>query len=433
MQPYLLRRQTLQELLSPGIIILPTAPERIRNNDCLYPYRFDSNFYYLTGFTEPEAVMVQILGEQPCSLLFCRAKHAEQEIWEGFRYGPDQAKDLFGFDKAYNVADIDTHLIALLKNQPRVYFPLGQDASWDQRLMRILNQARAESKGKSVSGEIRDIREPLHEMRLIKDDVEIDILRQAANINATAHRRAMQMTQPGLYEYSIEAELLHEYYRQGSRFLAYSSIVAGGANACVLHYTENNAELKQGELLLIDAGCEIAGYASDITRTFPISGQFTPAQKEVYDIVLAAQLAAIEVMQPGNSCVAPEEVALRILVQGLIDLDLCQGSVEGVIESEAYRQFYMHRIGHWMGLDVHDPSPSKQHGQWRTLRPGMVMTVEPGLYIRPADNVPRHLENIGIRIEDDVLITPTGCEVLTDAAPKTIAEIEALMSRDDAN
>jgi Xaa-Pro aminopeptidase len=433
MQLYLQRRQILQETLQPGVIILPTAPEHIRNNDCLYPYRFDSNFYYLTGFTEPEAVMVQVVGAKPQSILFCREKHPEREIWEGLRYGPEQAQTLFGFDEAYSIATLETQLIQLLQNQPCIYFPLGQDTGWDQRLIGIINHIKTQIRSTPAPTKIVDIRTILHEMRLIKDDIEIDILRQAGNINATAHRRAMQMTQPGLYEYSIEAELLHEYYRQGSRFLAYSSIVAGGANACVLHYTENNAELKQGELLLIDAGCEIAGYASDITRTFPISGQFTPAQKEVYDIVLAAQLAAIEVMQPGNSCVAPEEVALRILVQGLIDLDLCQGSVEGVIESEAYRQFYMHRIGHWMGLDVHDPSPSKQHGQWRTLRPGMVMTVEPGLYIRPADNVPRHLENIGIRIEDDVLITPTGCEVLTDAAPKTIAEIEALMSRDDVN
>jgi Xaa-Pro aminopeptidase len=416
--------------LQAGIIIIPTAPERIRNHDCLYPYRFDSNFYYLTGFTEPEAVMVQIIGDQPRSILFCREKHEEREIWEGFRYGPDQAKAIFGFDEAYSIDTLDTQLIRLLQGQPRIYFPLGQNTLWDKRLIAVLNQVRAQTRsGAHVPTEIIDIRETVYEMRLIKDTFEIDLLRRAGNINAGAHRRAMQITQAGLYEYTVEAEILHEYYRHGSRFPAYSNIVASGANACVLHYTENNAPLKEGELLLIDAGCEIEGYASDVTRTFPISGQFNSAQKEVYEIVLAAQLAAIETMKPGNSCVAPQDVSLRVLVQGLIDLGLCQGSVDGIIESETYRQFYMHRIGHWMGLDVHDPSQSKQNGQWRTLEPGMVMTIEPGLYIRPAKNVPAHLENMGIRIEDDILITQTGYEILTAAAPKTVVEIEAVMTQ----
>jgi Xaa-Pro aminopeptidase len=295
--------------------------------------------------------------------------------------------------------------------------------------MRALNQARTQSKGESVPSEIKDIRETLHEMRLIKDQVEIEILKRAGHINAGAHRRAMQATQPGLYEYEIEAEILHEYYRHGSRFPAYSNIVASGANACVLHYITNDTLLKAGDLLLIDAGCELEGYASDITRTFPISGRFTAAQKAVYEIVLAAQLAAIETMKPGNSCSAPHEASLRVLVQGLIDLGLCQGSVDGVIESEAYRQFYMHRIGHWMGLDVHDTGQYKQQGQWRALTTGMVMTIEPGLYIRPAENVPPALENIGVRIEDDILITATGYDVLSAAAPKTVEEIEAIMAQ----
>ena len=432
MQPYLSRRQTLQNILQPGILILPTAPEHIRNHDCLYPYRFDSNFYYLTGFTEPEAVMVHIIGNQPRSILFCREKHEEQEIWQGFRYGPDQAKEIFGFDETYSIDVVDTKLIQLLQNQPRIYFALGQNPVWDKRLIDLLTHTRTQVRsGAYAPTEIIDIRDTLYEMRLIKDSFEVDILRRAGHINAHAHRRAMQMTQAGLYEYAIEAEIIHEYYRHGSRFPAYSTIVASGANACILHYTDNNTQLKDKDLLLIDAGCEIAGYASDITRTFPVSGRFNAVQKAVYEIVLAAQLAAIATMKPGNSCAAPQDVSLRILVQGLIDLGLCQGSVDGLIESGAYRQFYMHRIGHWMGLDVHDPGQYKQNDQWRTLEPGMVMTIEPGLYIRPAHNVPAHFENIGIRIEDDILITQTGHEVLSAAAPKTIPEIEDVMMKRD--
>ena len=430
MLPYLARRQRLQNTLQSGIIILPTAPERVRNNDCLYPYRFDSHFYYLTGFTEPEAVMVQVLGEQPRTLLFCREKHPEREIWDGFRYGPEQAKTRFGFDEAHSIDTLSEQLCVLLADQPRIYYPLGQDRYWDKRLMRILNQIRAQArKGARTPTQMIDIRVMLDEMRLIKDADEIAILRQAGNINAGAHRRAMQATQAGLYEYSIEAELLHEYTRHGSRFPAYSTIVASGANACTLHYTDNNAQLNNGDLLLIDAGCEIAGYASDVTRTFPVNGRFSSAQKDVYEIVLAAQLAAIETIRPGNTWNTAQEAALHILVQGLIDLGLCQGSVAGVIESKTYQQFYMHGIGHWMGLDVHDVGEYKQDGEWRHLVPGIVMTVEPGLYIRPADNVPRHLENIGIRIEDDILVTEAGYENLSAAAPKTINDIETVMAQ----
>lgn len=432
MQPYIGRRQKLQDTLAPGIIIFPTAPEKVRNNDSHYPYRFDSSFYYLTGFAEPEAVMVQIVGDTPRSLLFCRDRHEEREIWEGSRYGPQAAGEKFGFSEAYSIDTLDNQLVTLLQDQPRIYFPLGQDKLWDKRLIRALNQVRAQArKGTNVPYEIIDIRRTTDEMRLIKDTHEIAILRRAGAINAGAHQRVMRSTRPDLYEYSLEAELLHEYYRHGSRFPAYSSIVAGGANACVLHYVENSAPLCDGELVLVDAGCELEGYASDITRTFPVNGRFSSAQKDVYEIVLAAQLAAIDVMQPGNPWNMPGDAALRILAQGMIDLGLCAGSVEGVIESESYRQFYMHGIGHWMGLDVHDAGQYKQAGQWRTFEPGIVMTIEPGLYIRAAENVPGHLENIGIRIEDDILITAQGHENLTRAAPKTIADIEAIMRQAD--
>lgn len=428
MQPYLARRQTLSERLSPGILILPTASEQVRNNDCLYPYRFDSNFYYLTGFSEPEAVLVQIIGDKPASILFCRDKHIEREIWDGKRFGPDAAKIEFGFDEAYSIDFLEEELLSLFQNQTRVYFPVGQNTSWDKRIINLLNEARANSRsGVTCPTELIDVRPTLGEMRLIKDSQEILLLKEAARINKDAHCRAMQATQAGLFEYSIEAEILYEYTRQGSRFPAYSTIVAGGANACVLHYIENNTQLRNGELLLIDAGCEVGGYASDVTRTFPVNGKFSAAQKEVYEIVLAAQLAAIDAVKPGQAWDIPHHVALRILVQGLIDLKLCQGSIDSVIETRAYQPFYMHKTSHWMGLDVHDAGLYTLNGNPRKLSSGMVMTIEPGLYIRKADNVPSHLEDIGIRIEDDILVTETGNENLSHAIPKTIKEIETLM------
>lgn len=428
MQPYLARRRKLSGHLLPGILILPTAFEQLRNNDCLYPYRFDSNFYYLTGFTEPEAVLVQIMGDKPKSILFCRDKHIEREIWNGKRFGPDAAKTMFGFDEAYSIDTLNEKLLSILQNQARVYFPLGQHSAWDTRITALLNQLRASVRnGITCPSEIVDIRPILGEMRLIKEPHEVDILREAARINKDAHYRAMRATQPGLFEYSVEAEIQYEYTRQGSRFPAYSTIVAGGANACILHYIENSARLNEGELLLIDAGCEVGGYASDVTRTFPINGKFSPAQKEVYDIVLTAQLAAIEAVIPNQPWDVPHQIALRILAQGLIDLKLCQGSIDSIIETRTYQQFYMHKTSHWMGLDVHDIGQYSINDMPRKLASGMVMTIEPGLYIRKADNVPSHLENIGIRIEDDILVTQTGNENLTAAIPKTTKDIETCM------
>ncbi|MDD2914114.1 MAG: Xaa-Pro aminopeptidase [Gallionella sp.] len=429
---YAQRRIRLLEKMQRGIAIIPTAPEVARNADSHYSYRHDSNFYYLTGFVEPEAVLVLVAGQsiQPRSILFCREKNPEREIWDGYRLGPNAAKEQFGFDATYPIAQLDEKLAELMGNQPVLFYPLGLNTEWDQRILKL----RAEVQAKSRSGirapdEIRDVRALLNEMRLFKDAHELNIMRRAATISTSAHQRAMQFTRPGQFEYQIEAEILHEFCRHGARHPAYTSIVAGGANACVLHYVGNDAMLKNGDLLLIDAGCELDGYASDITRTFPVNGKFSAAQKEVYEIVLAAQAAAIDAAQPGNTWDAPHNAALRILAQGFIDLKLCQGSVDTVLESESYKKFYMHRTGHWLGMDVHDVGEYKIGDDWRALQPSMVLTVEPGCYIRPADDVPESLWNIGIRIEDDVAITAQGNEVLTIAAPKEVANIEALMKQ----
>lgn len=429
MNPYTKRRAHLMSKMSHGIAIIPTAAEVLRNGDAHYPYRYDSSFYYLSGFNEPEAVLV-LLADSKKTLLFCREKNLEREIWDGHRHGPEAAHEQFCFDEAYPIAQLDEKLIELMGNQTALYYPLGADTTWDQRILKLRSDIQAKARsGIRAPDEMRDVRTLLNEMRLIKDTHELDIMRRAASISCGAHQRAIQFTQPGQFEHQVEAELLHEFCRHGARHPAYTSIVAGGANACVLHYIENNAQLHDGDLLLIDAGCELDGYASDITRTFPVNGQFSAAQKEVYEIVLAAQAAAIAAAQPGKHWNEPHDAALRVLAQGFIDLKLCQGSVDGVLESESYKQFYMHRTGHWLGMDVHDVGDYKINDAWRPLQAGMVLTVEPGCYIRPADGVPEALWNIGIRIEDDVAITAKGNEVLTATAPKTIADIEALMRK----
>ena len=426
--PFQQRRKRLQAKMQRGIAIIPTAPEVARNADTHYDYRHDSHFYYLSGFTEPEAVLVLIAGEQMQSILFCREKNAEREVWDGFRYGPDGAYEQFGFDAAYPIAQLDEKLAELMANQPTLLYPVGMDTAWDTRLLKLRESVKAKARtGIQAPHEIRDVRGLLDEMRLIKDASEQDIMRRAAQISCIAHQRAMRFTRPGRFEYEVEAELLHEFCRHGARHPAYTSIVAGGANACTLHYVGNDARLNDGELLLIDAGCELEGYASDITRTFPVNGRFNAAQRDVYELVLAAQAAAISAAQPNKLWNAPHEAALRVLAQGFIDLKLCSGSVESVLETESYKQFYMHRTGHWLGMDVHDVGEYKIDGQWRPLQAGMTLTVEPGCYIRPSDNIPKALWNIGIRIEDDVLITAHGNEVLTQAAPKTVREIEEVM------
>ena len=428
---YQQRRARLIESMRQGVAIIPTAPESVRNRDSHYPYRFDSYFYYLTGFIEPESLLVLVAGDAPQSILFCRDKNIEREIWEGYRYGPEVAREAFRLDAAYSFQSLDEMMPKLLADQPAVFYAMGADPAWDARVVGWLNSVREQSRsGVSAPQEIRDVRVPLDEMRLIKGAEELAVMRRAAEISTGAHRRAMQKTQPGKHEYEIEAELLHDFRRFGAQSPAYTSIVAGGANACVLHYIENNAALKDGDLLLIDAGCEMDGYAADITRTFPVNGKFSAAQKDIYELVLAAQAAAMDVAKPGSTWDAPHEAALRVLAAGMIDFGLVQGSVDAVLASGDYKRFYMHRTGHWLGLDVHDVGEYKRDGHWRTLQPGMTLTVEPGCYIRPADAVPRAFWNIGVRIEDDVLVTETGNEVLTRAAPKTVQEIEDVMRHD---
>jgi Xaa-Pro aminopeptidase len=420
------RRRRLAQAMGEGVAVVPTAPERLRNRDTHFPYRFDSHFYYLTGFAEPEAVLVLTADHK--SLLFCREKNPEREIWDGFRYGPEAARERFGFDEAYPAAALDEKLAELLENQPALFYPVGADAEWDARAMRWLNAVRAKARAGTAAPErVQDVRSLVDHMRLVKDAQELGTMRRAARIAAAAHRRAMQTTRPARNEYEIEAELLYEFRRNGAQFPAYSPIVAGGANACVLHYVFNDAPLREGDLLLIDAGCELDGYASDITRTFPVSGRFSAAQREVYEIVLAAQKAAMDKVRPGKAWNEPHDAAVRVLAQGMLDLNLLSGTLEDVLEKETYKRFYMHRTGHWLGLDVHDAGEYKRAGQWRALEPGMTLTVEPGLYIRAADDVPERLRNIGIRIEDDVVVTQGDCEVITAEAPKGVAEIEALM------
>ena len=421
------RRARLATALGDVVAIVATAPEVPRNRDSHYPYRHDSYFYWLTGFNEPEAVVVMVGGDKPESILFCRDKDETREIWDGFRYGPAAAQAHFGFDEAYSITELDARLPDLMGNRERLAYAVGQDPAWDARVIGWLNAVRAKSRqGVMAPGEIVDVRHALDEMRLIKDAHELALMRRAADISTGAHRAAMRVTRPGGHEYEVEAELLSAFRRGGAEAPAYNSIVASGANACVLHYVFNNKPLRDGDLILIDAAAEFGSYAADITRTFPVNGRFSAAQKDVYELVLAAQTAAIGEVRPGSTWNAPHEAAVQVLTQGMVDLKLLEGSVDGLIESSAYDRFYMHKTGHWLGLDVHDAGEYKINGEWRPLQAGMTLTVEPGLYIRPADDVPEALWNIGIRIEDDVVVTESGCEVLT-TPPKSVAEIEEWM------
>jgi Xaa-Pro aminopeptidase len=426
--PYRARRAALLAAMKRGVAFVPTAPERLRNRDTDYPYRFDSYFYYLTGFREPDAVLVLVAGEEPQTILFCREKNPERELWDGFRHGPDAAREAYGFDAAFPITALDEQMPQLLANKPTLFYLPGADAAWDAKAMAWLAAVRAQSRtGVTAPTEIRDLRALLDDMRLRKDAHEVALMQRAADISAEAHRRAMRATRAGRHEYEIEAELLHEFRRRGAQFPAYWPIVAGGANACVLHYRDNDQRLNAGDLLLVDAGCELDGYAADITRTFPVDGRFTSPQREIYELVLAAQSAAIAAVRPGADFNAPHDAAVRVLAQGFIDLKLLAGSLDHVIESGDYKRFYMHRTGHWLGLDVHDAGEYKAGGEWRTLGAGMALTVEPGCYVRPGEGVPERYWHIGVRIEDDVLVEAAGCRVLTEAAPKHVADIEALM------
>ena len=428
--PYAARRQALLERLGDGVAIIPTAPEKLRNRDTHHRYRFDSYFWYLSGFPEPEAVIVLVGGAAPKSLLFCREKNEEREVWDGYRYGPPAAREAFGFDEAYPIAEFDQRLPDLLADRPSVWHALGLDPAWDQRLVAAMNTVRAMGRaGRRAPATLVDLRSALDAMRLVKDAHEIDVMRRAAAITSAGHLRAMRACRPGMAEYELEAEVAYEFRRRGADGHSFSPIVAGGHHACVLHYIENDKLLPEHGLVLIDAGCELEGYAADMTRTFPVSGRFSAAQKAVYEVVLAAQQAAIDAVRPGAPFNAYHDAALRTLVAGLVDLGALAGSLDGLIESEAYKPYYMHRAGHWLGIDVHDAGDYKTGDDWTTLAPGMTLTVEPGLYIRPGSAAPAHLHGIGIRIEDDVLVTATGNEVYT-STPKTVAEIEETMRRD---
>jgi Xaa-Pro aminopeptidase len=430
---FLARRKRLLQTIGSGVAIIPTAPEVVRNRDAHYPYRFDSYFWYLSGFPEPEAVIVLVGGNgrtKAKSILFCRDKHEEREIWDGYRYGPKAAKSAFGFDAAYSIEQLDKKLPELLVDRDTLWHAIGHDADWDARIARALNEVRAQARaGKRAPRAVHDLRAELDAMRLTKDGAELAIMQRAADIASAGHARAMHACRPGMAEYELEAELSYEFRKRGADGHAYSPIVAGGANACVLHYVDNNKLLNDHTLVLIDAGCEVEGYAADITRTFPVNGRFTPAQKDVYEIVLAAQAAAINATAPGRHFMEAHDAAVRVLTQGLVDLKLLTGDVDTLIEKGDYRRFYMHRTGHWLGLDVHDAGEYKIGDDWTTLQPGMTVTVEPGLYIRPGADIPAELAGIGIRIEDDVRVTADGCDVYT-TAPKTVAEIEEVMRHD---
>jgi Xaa-Pro aminopeptidase len=441
MSPYAERRAALlsrMQAMGGGVAIIPTAPEVMRNADADYPYRHDSYFYYLSGFTEPDAVVVLVAGPENRSILFCREKNLEREIWDGYRYGPEAAREKFGFDAAYSIDRLNAEMPKLLADAPAIFYALGSklEGKVQDWLKAVRAQVRA---GITAPSTVHDVNVLLNEMRLIKDTHEITIMKKAGAIAAAAHVRAMQASRPGLHEYQLEAELLHEFRRCGAQFPAYTSIVATGPNACVLHYRAGDAVLKDGDLVLIDAGCELDSYASDITRTFPANGRFSGPQKELYEIVLEAQKAAIAETAPGKRFTAGHDAAVRILAQGILDTGLLNkdkvGSLDDVIANGDYRQFYMHRTGHWIGMDVHDvgdyrdPAPAGQERPWRTLQPGMALTIEPGIYVRPAEGVPEQYWHIGIRIEDDALVTESGCEILTSDVPKTVAEIEALMKQ----
>lgn len=431
-QEFTKRRKHLMELMGPdSVAILPAAPQRMRNRDTEFHYRQDSDFYYLTGFPEPEAVAVLVPGREHGEyILFCRENDPDMEVWNGPRAGQEGAVERYKADDSFPIDDIDDILPGLLENKERVFYTMGASPDFDQRLIGWVNRLRKQSRaGIHTPGEFVSLEHHLHDMRLYKSSQEIKAMRKAAKISAQAHIRAMQSCKPGLYEYQLEAELLHTFMQQGARFPAYPSIVGGGANGCILHYIENQSSLNDGDLLLIDAGAEYDYYAADISRTFPVNGRYSKAQRTLYEIVLEAQYAAIEQVKPGNHWNDPHEAAVKVLTQGLKDVGILKGSLNKLLEDQAYKPYYMHRTGHWLGMDVHDVGDYKVDTEWRVLEPGMTLTIEPGLYISARHSeVAKKWHNTGIRIEDDVLVTKEGCEVLTRDVPKDPDEIEALMA-----
>lgn len=438
------RRRTLMERMGPGsIALLPAAPSMPRNRDVHYPYRQDSDFYYLTGFPEPEAIAVLVPGGEPEFLLFCRDRDPQMEIWHGRRAGPQGARERYGADNAHPITEIDQLLPRLLENRERVFYAIGYNPDFDRQVMDWINRVRGKARtGVRAPATFVALEHLLHAMRLRKEPEEIAVMRESARIAAEAHGRAMRACRPGLMEYELEAEIFYTFLRHGAGW-AYPSIVGGGDNSCILHYTENNAPLHDGDIVLIDAGAEVDGYASDITRSFPVNGGFSGEQRAIYELVLEAQKAAIDQVRPGRHFNEPHDAAVRTLTEGLVALGLLRGEVEDLIKEEQHKPFYMHRTGHWLGMDVHDVGDYKTGDDWRVFEPGMITTIEPGLYIPAGGKImdahwarlgvyletelDERWQRIGVRIEDDVLVTTEGNEVLTAAAPKEIDDVEALM------
>ncbi|MGI9285642.1 MAG: Xaa-Pro aminopeptidase [Pseudomonadales bacterium] len=425
------RRNNLMAQMEPdSIAIIASASSLIRNRDVEFPFRQDSDFYYLSGFAEPNSVLVlSPKREHGEFILFCEERDPEMELWNGYRAGQDGACKRYGADDAFPIADIDDILPGLIEGRERVYYAMGRNFEFDQRLMGWVNSIRKKARaGAHPPGEFVDLDHILHDMRLVKSAAELKVMQEAADISVKAHKRAMRVCKPGMYEYQLQAELEHEFMHGGSPWPAYGSIVGGGDNGCILHYTANKEKLKAGDLVLIDAGSELDFYASDITRTFPVSGKFSPEQKAIYEIVLTSQLEAIKAIRPGAHWNTPHDVTVRVITEGLKDLGFLRGDVDELIEQEAHKPFYMHRAGHWLGMDVHDVGDYKVGDEWRMLEPGMVLTVEPGIYISANNtDVAKKWRGIGIRIEDDVVVTKTKAKVLTCALPKKVNDIEKLM------
>lgn len=426
------RKELMQQIGVNGIVIIPSAKEILRNGDAPYPFRQSSDFYYLTGFEEPEAILVLLPKRKEGEyILFNRVRDREHEIWDGPRAGQEGAVKDFLADTAFPVNEFSDKLPMLLNGRDTIYYTLGVNQCFDNIILQTVQEMRKKIRtGLQAPHIFRDTAPLIHEMRKLKSKAEIAVMQKATNITAKAHIRAMQICRPGLYEYQLNAEMTHEFQRNGSHSPAYSSIIGSGRNTCILHYINNNKLIEDGDLVLVDAGCEYQNYASDITRTFPANGKFTQEQRQVYELVLKSQLAAIKAVKPGASWDAPQQVIVKIITQGLIDLGILKGKLADLIEKKAYFPFYMHRSGHWLGLDVHDAGCYQQKNKWISLEPGMVLTIEPGIYIsEDLPGVAKRWHNIGVRIEDDVVVTENGCEVLSAAIPKTVAEIETLMAK----
>ena len=431
-QAYEARRQKLMAMMAPNsLAILPAAQVKMRSRDTDYHFRQDSDFYYLSGFAEPQALLILVPERAEGEfILCCRKRNKEKEIWEGAMEGPEGAVANYGADQAFPIDDINDLLPSLLGDVDRVYYPVAATHDFDGEVMAWVNTVRSKARsGVQAPSDFSDVSPLIHQLRLIKSEREIALMRASCELAAKAHVRAMKFCSAGVFEYQLEAEILHTFAMSGSRSAAYNTIVGGGNNACVLHYIDNADELKAGDLVLIDAGCELDFYAADITRTFPVNGVFSAEQAALYALVLKAQYAAIDAVSPGRRWNEPHDASVKVITEGLIGLGLLEGELDALIENGAYKRFYMHRVGHWLGMDVHDVGAYKVDGQWRELECGMAMTVEPGLYI-PSDDesVDARWRGIGIRIEDDVVVTDGGCEVLTSGVPKEIAEIEALMA-----